>query len=162
MATGYSNEGLPSIEHDSKSHRLHGVSTGFAIAHALFPNPHRLPISNQKLERNVLTLPLRGSPFSPPLAGSSVSFPDAAALSPSAMNQPKPSERKQRRWRCRCYRPPHACCGGVVCGEGRSGLNLTRRFGLVWFGSANNCRLVSIQQRCGAVRCGSTLSCWSV
>jgi hypothetical protein len=25
-------------------------------------------------------------------------------------------------------------------------------FGLVWFGSANNCRLVSIQQRCGAAR----------
>ena len=46
------------------------------------------PIWNQKpLEWEVLTLPLLGSPFSAALAECSVRFLDAAAPSPSAMEQ---------------------------------------------------------------------------
>jgi hypothetical protein len=105
------------------------VSTGFQQDMRL-PMPCSLiltvsQISNQKLERNVLTLPLRGSPFSSPLAGSPVSFPDAAALSPSAMNQPKPSERKRD-------------------GDGDAGATARRTlawFGLVWFSQDLSSRL---------------------
>ncbi|GJN22825.1 hypothetical protein PR202_gb10424 [Eleusine coracana subsp. coracana] len=104
-------------EFDPKSHRLHRISPSeILLLVPPFPNSHRLSVSNQKLDRKVLTLLLPGSPFASLVAGSSVTFPVAAAASLSAMNQLKPRERKQGR---EMQALPHASCGRAAawCGE---------------------------------------------